>query len=171
MKKMNSALYVLVYALSGWLIAADLSSGADRAKLPRFEMYPVEQEVAGKRAAKLVLSSKLARQYKTVITAEAKREPDFAGHFRVATWGCGTDCRGFAIVDQHTGVVYTLPGVDYVAGVMGNGDDRLSYRLDSRLFIITGSKNDEEEGKFYYLWSGKSLSLLHKGEVPREAAN
>jgi hypothetical protein len=124
-----------------------------------FEQYPVEI-ISAPANKKPILTTKLAKQYKTVITNAMQEPVNFAGHYRVVTWGCGTDCRGFAIVDKVSGVTYTLPGVEFVAGLMGNAEARIQFKTDSRLFIITGSKNDENEGKFYYLWSGKELKLL-----------
>jgi hypothetical protein len=109
---------------------------------------------------KPILVTKLAKQYKTVITASIKQPVNFAGHYRVVTWGCGTDCRGFAIVNKLTGLVYTLPKVEYVAGVMGNDEDRLQFQVVSKLFIINGVINDEVEGKYYYLFDKERLKLL-----------
>lgn len=128
---------------------------------PRFENFPA-RVLHSQSSPKLVLTTKLARRYKTAIRNEAARPVNFAGHFRVATWGCGTDCRGFAIINKRTGIVYTAPGAEFVAGVMGNDDDRLEFRADSNLIVIAGLKNEEEEGKFYFLWKQGKLHLLAK---------
>ena len=45
-------------------------------------------------------------RFRTVIKRGAAGPPDFAGHYRVVTWGCGTNCINFAIVDKKTGEVY-----------------------------------------------------------------
>ena len=128
---------------------------------PSFESYPAEMlQISA--TPKLVLTTKLAKKYKTVITDQSVKEVNFAGHYRVATLGCGTDCRGFAIINKQTGMVYTMPGVELVAGIMGNDEERISFRPDSKLFIITGLINDEKEGKFYYLWSDSKLQFLAK---------
>ena len=128
---------------------------------PSFESYPAKVLQIGT-TPKLVLTTKSAKKYKTVIADQSGKEANFAGHYLVATWGCGTDCRGFAIINKQTGMVYTMPNVELVAGVMGNDEERISFRPDSRLFIITGLINDGNEGKFYYLWTGNKLQLLVK---------
>ena len=128
---------------------------------PRFENYPTRVSHI-ESIPKLVLTTKLARSYRTAIRYAAALPVNFAGHFRVATWGCGTDCRGFAIINKRTGIVYTAPSAEFVAGVMGNDDDRLEFRADSNLIIIAGLKNEEEEGKFYFLWKQGKLHLLAK---------
>jgi hypothetical protein len=132
-----------------------------------FESYP-EKAIDGNSVKKPILASKLARQYKTVITLSMSEPPNFAGHYRVVQWGCGTDCRGFAIVNKLTGKTYTLPGVEYIGGVMGNDENRLDYRKDSRLFVITGVMNDEIEGKFFYLWKNEKLQLLAKTAITKQ---
>jgi len=136
---------------------------------PSFQDYPAPSTTRAVLHVPLVLSTTLARQYRTVITQQASEAADFADHYKVATWGCGTDCRGFAIINQRDGRVYTMPGLEYVAGVAGNAEDRLAYRLDSRLFVITGRKNDEDEGKFYYRWNGNALKLILRTEITKES--
>lgn len=134
----------------------------------KFEQYPAIV-VATSAIAKPILTTKLAKQYKTVITLAMSEPANFAGHYRVVTWGCGTDCRGFAILNKLSGVAYTLPGVKYVAGIMGNAEERLDFKGDSRLFVISGLVNDETEGKFYYLWERERLKLLVKMPLVKQS--
>ena len=68
-----------------------------------------------------------------------------------------------------SGVTYTLPGVEYVAGAMGSVEDRLDFRVDSRLFVINGLINDELDGKFYYLWEKERLKLLAKTPLVKQS--
>jgi hypothetical protein len=141
---------------------------SDKTPKYQFEQYPAKFEETNT-SKKPILSTKVTKRYKTVITQASTLPANFAGHYRVATWGCGTDCRGFAIINKHTGATYTLPGVDYIAGVPGNDEDRLQYKENSRLFIITGLLNDETEGKFYYLWEGERLKLISKSSVKKKS--
>lgn len=138
-------------------------------KTPKYESYPAKV-VYAEAQPPLVLATKLAKRYKTVITEESAKPVNFAGHYRVATWGCGTDCRGFAIINKQTGAVYTLPGLVEVAGVMGIEEDRLAFKADSRLFVITGIQNDSIEGKFFYLWEKEKLRLLAKHPILKQDA-
>ena len=43
---------------------------------------------------------------------------------------------------------------------MGNDDERVEFKQDSRLLIVSGSLNEGVPGKFYYLWTGKSLQRI-----------
>ena len=48
---------------------------------------------------------------------------------------------------------------------MGNDEERVDFRPDSRLLIISGCINDgTAPGKFYYLWTGKRLQRI--GSAP-----
>ena len=166
MKKMNKFLTALILIIlpiidiNTLAVAQETETAISGTKqVFRFEDYPVSVEQVSV-VKKPILSTRLAKQYKTAITTAMEQPVNFAGYYRVVTWGCGTDCRGFAIINKLTGKTYTLPGVEYVAGVMGNDEERLEYKENSRLFVITGSKNDKKEGKFYYLWSKEELKLL-----------
>jgi len=169
-KKSNTFVFVLtlasIFVCQAQYVYANGSSEkhADLSVVHSFEKYPAKISDP-RNPSRLVLTTRLAKRYKTVITDASTQPVDFAGHYRVATWGCGTDCRGFAIINKLNGVVYTLPGVEYVAGVMGNEEDRLAFKTDSNLFIITGIINDEKEGKYYYLWKKDKLKLLAKRPV------
>jgi hypothetical protein len=130
---------------------------------PKFSDYPTtarDLPRAGPHPP-LRLTTRTARRFTTVIHTEYNEPANFAGHLRVAQWGCGTDCRNIAVLDQNTGLAYTLPHVDVIAGVMGNDDERVDFRLDSRLLVISGSFNDKPPGgKFHYLWTGQRLELV-----------
>lgn len=131
---------------------------------PSFDRYPARAASAPpKPAASPRLTSKESRLYRTVIRDEFTQPANFAGHYRVAIWGCGTDCRNFAIVDKYTGATYTMPGVNAVAGVMGNDDERVDFRAGSRLLIVSGCFNDDcddngaKAARFFYEWTGTRL--------------
>lgn len=160
MKMKNDFLRYLVVAL--FLSGAGIVT-ADAARKPPlvFDSYAVD-EVNDLPAKKILLSTRNARTYKTVIETDGAKEANFAGYSRVVTWGCGTDCRGFAIVNKKTGIAYTAPNINSVVGIMNNDDDRLSFKSNSRLLVITGGINETNYGKFYYYWDDKRLKLLHK---------
>jgi len=56
-----------------------------------------------------------AKAFYTRITETVSSGPNFAGHYTVVYWGCGTDCYGYAIVDAATGkvVVYSPANPEY----------------------------------------------------------
>jgi len=46
-----------------------------------------------------------SENFKTRTEESVKEGANFAGHFNVVTWGCGTDCFGYSIVDMNNGKV------------------------------------------------------------------
>lgn len=142
-------------------MAMVLCSGLVSAQLavPRFEDFPVEAMYDGK-LAPVILDTTRARQFRTVLITQAKERPNFAGQYRVAIWGCGSDCHAFAIIDARTGTAYFHPEALWVGGLPGNDDDRIQFRKNSRLFVLVGARNDKGEGTYYYEWTGKRLELI-----------
>ncbi len=164
--------FCVAWALGLGLAGAVWAGQASR-PVPTFKDYPVRVEAdaaKGGRPPKVILATAQARHYRSAIRSEAGEPANFAGHFRVITWGCGTDCHGFAILDRQTGVAYTPPGIDYVAGVMGNDEERVEHYLDSRLLVLNGQINDNEklEAKHLYLWDGHQLKLLRRTHLFKE---
>lgn len=148
------------------LLAGD--AAAQKGRAPRFADYPAGAAFKG-RPAPAVISSPRARLFRTMIRTQAREGPNFAGHYTVVTWGCGTDCREFAVVDARTGRVYFHPKALTVAGVPYQDEARLQFHLGSRLFVVAGQllgeRGVEGDGKFYYEWRDNRFRLLRKGDV------
>lgn len=90
-----------------------------------------------------------AKLFQTTIAEQTAEGPNFAGHYTVATWGCGTECQGFAIVDSITGdIVKYEPSIDHQVSA------GLSFNLDSNLLVLN-PKSDNRE----YLDSIKGSSV------------
>src|SRR5215467_1045701 len=89
------------------LLAAGLGL-AQHDALPKFEDYPEPERFTGKPAAP-VFKTRGQRSYRTKIREGAAAGPNFAGHFMIAVWGCGTSCISGAIVDAKTGEIHDLP--------------------------------------------------------------
>jgi hypothetical protein len=149
-------------------LAAPASSHAAACNAPSFADYPAQLESAKRQpAARPSLTTKKSKLFRTAIRQDFAEKANFAGHYRVTIWGCGTDCRDFAIADKNTGSVYTMPGESSVSGVMGNDEDRIAFRPDSRLFIVAGCFNEDEAclnkpQKLFYEWTGKRLRPIRQ---------
>lgn len=90
-----------------------------------------------------------AKTYYTRITESVNKGPNIAGHFRLATWGCGTDCFGWALVDLNSGKIisYETANPSYHL--------RQTFDLNSRYFILDPLYAGEER-RFYEIVSGES---------------
>jgi hypothetical protein len=162
MKFLTRAIFILVVCV--------VSITAQQKRLPRFEDYAVRENYKGK-VASVKLASAGARMFRTMLRQDAKEGINFAGHYIIATWGCGSDCHSFGIIDAKTGNVYFSDLISFVGGQLSQEEDRLQYRKNSRLLIVAGAKNDEEIGKFYYEWKNNHLRLIRKTKLPLEKPN
>jgi hypothetical protein len=94
---------------------------------------------------------------------------NFAGHYIVASWGCGTGCISGCIIEAKTGKAY-WPLALNALGVWYDGenyaDEPVEFRKNSRLLIIRGSpgvKDNQPEkpnGEYYYEWKANNLHLV-----------
>ena len=80
-----------------------------------------------------------AKLFQSTITEQSSEGPNFAGHYTVATWGCGTECQGFAIVDAITGDI-----VEYVPSMDHQVSEGLSHNLDSNLLVLNPKSDNQE---------------------------
>ena len=144
------------------------------AAAPRFDQYPAGAEPSATVAKLDLHSNPIARTFPTVIRRQMRQGANFAGHYRVAIWGCGSSCAQFAVVDLKTGRAITPRAVESVSGGRLAADDFLPgtdsdewgfrYKKNSRLLVLLGTLNedDSKQGAFYYLVSGDKLQLIHK---------
>jgi len=138
---------------------------------PKFSDYPVQQIYQGKPAAPIL--SKDQRWYRTVIHEGARSKVQFAGHYTVPVFGCGTGCAGFYLVDSITGKVHDgFTVADSFAWVTKPGNEnvrRIEFYPNSRLFRITGCPGETNCG-FYdcEMVDGAGLKLIRKRLLPPE---
>lgn len=63
-----------------------------------------------------------AKTYFTMITKAVERGANFAGSYTLAIWGCGTDCRGFSVINVETGKVIAYNPVNSQYHVQNEGN-------------------------------------------------
>ncbi len=145
-----------------------LSAQQDTTRL-RFEDFPVPKVFTGRPKPIDLSSHPHAREYRTELRRQAKEGPNFAGHYTIAVWGCGTSCQAFAIVDALNGRIYFSDQLPFVSwGGWRDKDYGLHYRLDSNLLMVYGRRMEEDpSGIFYYLWKGDKLDSIKS--IPKES--
>lgn len=123
---------------------------------PEFNAYATNDRLEGP-PREPQLTTSWTRKYRTRIReGAAGREgfrkgrehvemagPNFAGHYRVVNWGCGSGCLMMVIVDLKTGKVHPPPmsvaqrGEDrIVIPNLGTGWGDFDFRESSRLFVM-----------------------------------
>lgn len=136
------------------------------ADAPRFEDYRADPRRVAL-PAPLMLGSREARRYRSLIGAQSSQGPNFAGDYTIVAWGCGASCTAFAIVDARTGRAHFPAGLGAIGTAhagYGGPDSPLRYnalrfRADSRLIAILGAPDEEEarDGISFFEWTGRAL--------------
>jgi hypothetical protein len=138
--------------------------------VPRFRDYAAT--VYRGKAAPLKLTTPQTRGYRTRLREGSRRGVNFAGHYKLHTWGCGTSCLQTAFIDARTGDVF-FPGelngfitCYYEPQAVENLEEALKFERGSRLIVMSGyptserDKAEPKKGLYYYEWDGKSLKLV-----------
>jgi hypothetical protein len=153
------------------LLMVGAGSWSEQAKArPDFKDFAVKQIYTGVPATPKL--NRDQRTFRTMIREGAKSRVEFAGHYTVPRWGCGSGCSTFVIVDSITGAVYNgfnvadLPA----AWIEKNGEqEQMEFHPNSRLIKINGCINEQNCGFYdYVMIEGKGLKLLRKELLPQE---
>jgi hypothetical protein len=168
---LNASTHMRTVVATIWLtlvfIAAPSGTNAQEPILPRFESYRVAKTFSGRPADVNLLSHPKARLFRTMLKLSAEKGPNFAGHYTIGTWGCGSDCRMLAVIDARSGRVYFAPfwvGID------------ATFRLDSALLIVNESETQRYlEGEemldvympAWYVWRGNRFVQIFKSQAER----
>jgi peptidoglycan/LPS O-acetylase OafA/YrhL len=135
-----------------------------QAGAPTFAAYPVTSRYQGPGVAPQLRPGTAAWQFRTRIREAATQPPNFAGHYVLATWGCGAECVSYVIIDAKSGTVYfddmtvccwgTAVPVDF---------EPVHGRLDSRLLVFTGMLSEQGSNTAHYYTFSKGRLMA----VPR----
>ena len=161
----------LVILLACFLLPQAISSQAERPR-PEFSDFPVKDIYRGEPARPII--TKEFRSVRTVIRKGADSDVEFAGHYTIPRWGCGTFCNGFAIVDSITGRIYEGLGLDelpfkWLEKHGGDAMERMEFHPNSRLLKVNACLNEANCGLYdYVMIDGKGLKLIRKELLPKE---
>jgi hypothetical protein len=132
------------------VLAADLTD----AKAPTFGAYSITTHEAFQPATLDLKSNRIARTYPTILREQMSEKPNFAGHYRLAYWGCGASCAMFAVLNLKTGKIITAKDFTTVVGIHLDADDFLPgtlsdswgfrHKIDSSLLVVLGAPDEDE---------------------------
>lgn len=134
-----------LFASSVLLFAIQLISLSSFAVEPRFEDYKVEQIFQGKNH-ELVVEDDNDDNWSLYRKHVIRKPVNFAGHYIVYTGGCGSGAICGEILDAKTGkIAASFPNAYEIDSTDGSYYEA-SFRLDSRLIVISGVAADPEIG-------------------------
>ena len=165
--------------VAGMVLA--ISSFALAQKVPTFAQYGARVEKIRNVTVDLK-SHKDARMFRTNLRNAAKEGVNFAGHYILTGWGCGTNCSQWAIIDARSGQVFfpkEFEGIgsgfcDLPENAMPNDTPKTSEDVDatlhskpnSRMVVLTGFTGgglDNQRakcGNYFFEWTGTKLRQL-----------
>jgi len=186
---------VLLDVLLAWVLAMSAAAQTpgsqppetvkyDAKHPPRFDDFPVAEDW-DQPPAPLKLTIRSERMFRTQLANAAKEPPNFAGHYRITFWGCGSLCGAGAVVDLQTGSVFPPP-----LGAHGDGWARwiispalfegsaVDFRINSRLVAVKSGINYSDARKanvpdaHYFVWEDNRFrQLLYVSGKQPSAAN
>lgn len=165
---------LLALCLSGFAVSAETT--VDRNTIvrsdipsdaPRFEDFKVPV-FTGKLAKPAVRADKRSWLFRTELREAAAEGANFAGHYRLASWGCGTACFQWAIIDIKSGRVFhpaglrTTDHVNVEEALYEGGIQAVHTRLESRLMVVVGGINEDpkKRGISWFVWDGRQLKRI-----------
>ena len=124
---------------------------AQQQGIPQFEDFPAGKVFSGTNAL-VNFTYHTDRIYRTPLAEASRQPPNFAGHYVLATWGCGTECIMGAAVDVVTGKVVWLPASICCAQGIDENFQPIVARVDSRLIVLSGLRNkkDGDDAAHFY---------------------
>ncbi|MBF6640298.1 hypothetical protein IVB69_02275 [Flavobacterium sp. J49] len=131
---MKNHLLIFIFSLSLTLCYAQgkpLKKKREETELikfePSFSFSDFKVKVEKAKVKPDLRSHELGRKFRTRIKEEYENtESLFAGHYTLATWGCGSPCQMSVLIDRRTGKIYDAP------------TSSLGYKFqkDSRMLIV-----------------------------------
>jgi hypothetical protein len=80
-----------------------------------------------------------ARKFREQILLNSKKGPNFAGHFTVAKWNCGTACQQYAVIDSKNGKIIEFES---------QAKYDIDYKIDNRILTVNPYNNLSLEKTF-----------------------
>ncbi|HEY0377711.1 MAG TPA: hypothetical protein VGC87_12370 [Pyrinomonadaceae bacterium] len=158
---------IKIVLLAALLLALG-SIGVAQSPTPTFTGYAVKVEK--NRSVGINLKShRNASRFRTNLRNAAKEGVNFAGHYILTTWGCGTNCSQSAIIDARSGRVFfpdQLEGAGFGFCELPDDTEPMVYRADSRLLVLNGFKGGDLSrentpcGIYYLEWTGRNFKQV-----------
>lgn len=142
------------------------SQAAQQQSIPQFGDFPAGEIFVGTNAL-VRLPYHTDRIYGAPLAEASRQPPNFAGHYVLATWGCGAECTMGAAVDVVTGKVVWLPVTICCAQGTDKNFQPIVARINSRLIVLSGLRNkkDGDDAAHFYSIEGDRFQFV--ADVPR----
>src|SRR5690349_17331640 len=147
-------------------------------KAPKFSDYPASARGSVARPKLDLASNPIARTYRTRLRNAIAEGSNYAGHYTVALWGCGTSCVMFAVVNLESGRVVTPKSFTTVSGDHLVADDclctagglswGLRFARDSTLLVVVGELDEDEDQTGAFDFTRRADQLVPVFKTPEK---
>lgn len=121
MKKVHVVIVMLL------VFAASVQADPAPWRCQDFSHYKVSETFSGTPAQPDFANSPDSKGFESQILDRYTGEANYAGHFQAVSWGCGTGCQVYAVVDLKNGKITFVPRQSQYGA---------KFELDSSLFIL-----------------------------------
>jgi hypothetical protein len=157
---MNAAIKSVLYIAGAMFLAHAAQSAISAPSFERYYEATASEEV---NAMPKLLSSQ-DKEYKTRILEASKQPINFAGHYVLSSFGCGGGCVMSFVLDKTSGQVSWLPFTVCCWEDFDPDVEPVAFRKNSRLLVITGSRNELGKGVYYYEFKQGQFVLIETTE-------
>jgi hypothetical protein len=144
------------------LATATPAQAKPKERAPRFADYPVTK-LSHMRVAKPKIPESWDEDPRLRFqdSVHDDSQANFAGHYFVAIWGCGSTCVWGGIVEAKSGRIIELPSVSGWFDVHDKFE-AIDFRHKSRLLVLSGARGEEkgDMGRHYYVLENGKLRWL-----------
>ena len=131
---------------------------------PEFARFRAEARLT-RPPAKPDVRTGRARMFRTRLREEAAEGANFNGHYRVAMWGCGSNCIEWAVIDLVTGRVWMAPEPVMSCAHSSSDVDWMELHIGSSLLYVhrcEGGQDRTFDRRRVYVWRGGEPHLLRE---------
>lgn len=146
--EMRAMRLIALLLLPQWLLMAQALATT---RLPDFADYPATGKHRGKMVKLDAGSHPYARRFRSVLTGALEHGPNFAGHYVLARWGCGTSCEALAMVDTNSGRVMVPKAIESITHDLPCDKPLVEFERESALLKLT-QRDGEAAVTRYLVW-------------------
>ena len=148
------------------LLTVALERTASAEQPPQWRDYPVDGNHT-QRNAPVQLQTELEKAYRTRLSEASRQKANYAGHYVLTTWGCGTECSVGAAIDVTTGKVVWFPATICCARNTDANFEPVIFHFNSRLIVFSGLRNEKEGDDASHFYSIEGNKFVFIADIPR----
>lgn len=144
------------------------SYGNNDKKEPKFSEHKIILKKYPNNTLKANNSLKNTKQFKTVLKGYLQGQPNYAGKYIIATWGCGSSCLRHAIINKNTGYVFWPEEIYVTFNLFKCDKNTLEFREDSNLLILNTPDLHGKVIQKFYLWKNEKFTSIKTALIKDE---